>query len=457
MKRLAVHAALKISYYLRNKVTEDFFKKYSHWLNVDTAKELIPAISDNPDVLFMEENNLTKNRYKYIYDIVSANPIAISLIESVVLYYMDTNISEIFTQVCPTATNGATIELATKITYPDDEFIDHYSEAVKAFELIKFLFSATSNINDCLRYNLVADTRFISFLYGDDIIDFRLKDYAETFDIDNDIKRIESHLSWDDLKVDSNIKSSLERLCNQVTYRNTVLEDWHLRDKYTYGRSISAIFSGAPGTGKTMAAHVIANRLGLEIFKVDLSQIVDKYIGETEKKLEEIFKKAEKSNMILFFDEADSILGKRSEVKESKDKYANTEVSYLLQRMEEYDGIVIMATNFKNNVDHAFLRRFRFDVAFTMPSAIHRLEIWESLISDSIPHEKLDLEFLANKFEFSGAKIKNIVINAVFDAASQGGILKMSHLVQELYNEEKKEGHVISSADLKEYGMLVRA
>ncbi len=150
------------------------------------------------------------------------------------------------------------------------------------------------------------------------------------------------------------------------------MDEWNLGSRYSYGTCVSALFTGSPGTGKTMAVHVMAGILGLELFKVDLSQMVNKYIGETEKRLEDVFRRAERSNMILFFDEADAIIGKRSEVKESKDRYANSEVSYLLQRMEEFDGIIIFSSNFSQNIDAAFMRRIRFVIHFPIPDARRR-------------------------------------------------------------------------------------
>ena len=201
---------------------------------------------------------------------------------------------------------------------------------------------------------------------------------------------------------------------------------------------------------------MLSSMLGLEIYKVDLSQIADKYIGETEKRLEQVFQRAENSNMILFFDEADALLGKRGEVKEGRDKYANAEVSFLLQRMEEYDGIVIMATNLAANIDKAFMRRFRFLVQFPMPDKKIRREIWESLLdSETIPKAFIDLDYLAEQFEISGANIKNIVWNALFRAAAAQEPLGMEHLVLSVHDEYRKLGKVWSSGDFGAYYYLV--
>ncbi|MBQ3616473.1 MAG: ATP-binding protein [Anaerotignum sp.] len=244
-------------------------------------------------------------------------------------------------------------------------------------------------------------------------------------------------------------------ICAQVEQRKKVLSDWNLQSRYSYGTSVSAIFSGPPGTGKTMAAHVMAGILGLELFKVDLSQIVDKYIGETEKRLEEVFQRAERSNMILFFDEADAIIGKRSETKEAKDKYANTEVAYLLQRMEEYDGIVILATNYSQNIDAAFMRRIRFTVHFPLPDEMTRKEIWQSAFAAETPVGYMDYDYLARQFEFSGGQIKNVVWNACFFAAQENSPVEMQHMVRAIQMELTKDKKVSFAEALGAYASLI--
>lgn len=271
----------------------------------------------------------------------------------------------------------------------------------------------------------------------------------------DNIKRVETKYTYDDLKLEETQKQIIMDICAQVEYRKKVLSDWNLQSKYSYGTSVSAIFSGPPGTGKTMAAHVMAGILGLELFKVDLSQIVDKYIGETEKRLEEVFKKAERSNMILFFDEADAVIGKRSETKEAKDKYANTEVAYLLQRMEEYDGIVILATNYCQNIDTAFMRRIRFVVNFPLPDEKTRKEIWMSSFAKETPVGDLDYDYLAKQFEFSGGQIKNVVWNACFFAAKEGQNVEMQHLVRAIKMDLMKDKKVSFQEALGSYAHLV--
>ena len=199
----------------------------------------------------------------------------------------------------------------------------------------------------------------------------------------------------------------------------------------------------------------MAGILGLELFKVDLSQMVDKYIGETEKRLEDVFRRAERSNMILFFDEADAIIGKRSEVKESKDRYANSEVSYLLQRMEEFDGIIIFSSNFSQNIDAAFMRRIRFVIHFPIPDAQTRKEIWQSSFAAETPQEGIDYDYLSTQFEFSGGQIKNTVWNAAFFAASEGAPVGMKHMVRAIQIELTKDKKVSFKEALGEYARYI--
>ena len=266
------------------------------------------------------------------------------------------------------------------------------------------------------------------------------------------IRRVETEFTIEDLKLQPSQKNILYQICNHVWHRHKVFDTWNMESKFSYGTGVSCLFAGPPGTGKTMAAQIMATMLELPLYRVDLSQVVDKYIGETEKKLEAIFNLAEKSNTILFFDEADSIFGKRSEVNEAKDRYANTEVSYILQRIDEYDGIVILATNFKNNIDEAFMRRIRYVVEFVMPDAEMRYEIWTGCFPKEVPTEDIDFHYLANNFELSGGNIKNIVLNAVFLAAAEDVPVHMMHILESLRMEKLKMGKVMIARDFGEYG-----
>lgn len=271
----------------------------------------------------------------------------------------------------------------------------------------------------------------------------------------DDIKHIESGFSWDDLKLEPAQKDILRDIYSHVKYRLKVYEDFGLRQQFQYGRCISALFSGPSGTGKTMAVYVLANMLNLELYKVDLSKVVDKYIGETEKRLEAIFQKAENSNMILFFDEADALFGKRSEINDARDKYANTEVAYILQRMEEFDGIVILSTNYRENVDVAFMRRMKYEVRFSMPSKEIREEIWRSVLGGKVLTDFIDYEYLADNFKFSGAAIKNVALNAVFKAVSQDKAVSMEHIIWAIRMEYEKTGKMVFQEEFGKYGYLI--
>ncbi len=268
------------------------------------------------------------------------------------------------------------------------------------------------------------------------------------------IRFMHSSFRWEELRLDASLKNALEAVCVQVERQGLVLDEWGLRRRYPYGRCVSVLMSGPPGTGKTMTAQALASRLGLELYKVDLSQVVDKYIGETEKRLRQVFDQAEKSNLILFFDEADALLGKRSEVKDAKDKYANTEVAYLLQRMEEYRGIVLMATNQAGSIDAAFIRRFRYHLVFTLPGEEQRRRIWEDALA-GIPAANLPLDYLVRQFQLSGAQIKNIALNGAYRAAADGGVLRTEHLIRAVYQELQKEGKVLLAGDFGEYGVML--
>lgn len=262
--------------------------------------------------------------------------------------------------------------------------------------------------------------------------------------------------TWDDLVLPADQKELIKRACDQIKYKHIVYDKWGMNSKVLYGRGLSMLFTGPPGTGKTMAAQVVANELGLEIYKVDLSKVVSKYIGESEKNLGEIFDSARKSNVILLFDEFDALSGKRTEVKDSHDKNANLETSYLLQKMEEYDGITVMTTNFLENIDKALFRRISYVVNFTFPDASLRKEIWIKMYPKETPLSKdIDFDFLAHNFEIAGGNIKNAVISSTFMAASEAKKVSMHHILKALEYEIKKQGKMVSKDDFGEYGYLL--
>lgn len=257
---------------------------------------------------------------------------------------------------------------------------------------------------------------------------------------------------WDDIVLPGNMKNQLRDICNYVKYRHIVFGEWGLAGKFSMGKGLNVLFSGYSGTGKTMAAEIIAKELNLDIYRIDLSQVVSKYIGETEKNLNRIFSEAGSANAILFFDEADALFGKRSEVRDAHDRYANIEIAYLLQKMEEYDGIVILATNMRNNMDEAFVRRIHFIADFPLPDEDHREKIWLSIFPKQTPLNKdIDFRFLARQFRLSGGNIRNVAFGAAFLAASDGGEITMNYLIRSVQREYGKMGKLCIKGDFREY------
>lgn len=242
-------------------------------------------------------------------------------------------------------------------------------------------------------------------------------------------QHIRAMAHWDDLVLPEAQIETLQDAARQIRQRLKVYETWGFAAKSTRGLGISALFAGVSGTGKTMSAEVLANELGLELYRIDLSQVVSKYIGETEKNLRRVFDAAEESSAILLFDEADALFGKRSEVKDSHDRYANVEISYLLQRMEAYRGLAILTTNMKEALDQAFLRRIRFVIQFPFPDLAQRVEIWKRIFPPQTPTEGLDVHRLA-KLNLTGGNIRNIALYAAFLAADSDQPVRMDHLLR---------------------------
>jgi len=255
--------------------------------------------------------------------------------------------------------------------------------------------------------------------------------------LDDLAQRIPSLATWDDLILPEMQRTTLREIAKHVRQQSKVYGEWGFAAKSSRGLGISALFTGESGTGKTVASEVIANELHLDLYRIDLSQVVNKYIGETEKNLKRIFDAAEEGGAILLFDEADALFGKRSEVKDSHDRYANIEVSYLLQRMEDYRGLAILTTNMKSALDKAFLRRIRFVVQFPFPDAIHRAEMWRRIFPDDTPTENLEVKKLA-RLNITGGNIRNIALNAAFIAADRGESVRMSHISRAARSEYAK-------------------
>lgn len=270
-----------------------------------------------------------------------------------------------------------------------------------------------------------------------------------------DAVRIRTQYTWEDLVLPKPQKRMLKDACDQVLHHHQVYHRWGFEEKLAYGKGVSMLFYGPPGTGKTMGAQVIANTLNLELYKVDMAGVMSKYVGESEKKLGNIFEQAKKSQSILFFDEADVLFGKRTEQKDSNDKYSNASTAYLLQKIEEYEGIIILATNFLQNFDNAFLRRFRFIVEFPFTDVPRRKEIWEKVFPEGLPREELDLNYLAEQFHFSGSQIKNVAVAAAFLAAGEQTELTMKHILTAVKREMAKNGKKLIAGDFGPYYYLM--
>jgi hypothetical protein len=262
-------------------------------------------------------------------------------------------------------------------------------------------------------------------------------------------RKIVPRYTWSDIILPADQLTLLHEIVDTVRGRPLVLDEWGLGRKLASSSGVTVLFAGPPGTGKTMAAEVIAGELGLDLFKIDLSTVISKYIGETEKNLERIFEEAQTSNAILFFDEADAIFGKRSEVRDAHDRYANIEISYLLQRMEIYDGVAILATNLRANLDEAFTRRLQFSVHFPFPEEEYRERIWRTLFPPDVPRSAdIDFGLLARRFRISGGNIRNIIVSAAYLAGADGREVCLEHLLHGARREMQKMGRLVSEADL---------
>ncbi|MEH2394223.1 MAG: ATP-binding protein [Nostoc sp.] len=265
--------------------------------------------------------------------------------------------------------------------------------------------------------------------------------------LDELAQRIEPAADWEDLVLPPLHKQLLHEVVAHVRQRNTVYGAWGFGGKNARGLGITALFAGPSGTGKTLAAEVLASVLRLDLYRIDLSSVISKYIGETEKNLQQVFDAAQESGVILLFDEADALFGKRSEVKDSRDRYANIEVSYLLQSMEAYPGLAILTTNLKSSIDTAFLRRIRFVLQFSFPDTIQRAEIWRRVFPTSTPTQGLDPMKLA-KLNVAGGNIRNIALNAAFLAADAGESVQMKHLLRATQSEYSKLEKPLTDAEV---------
>lgn len=262
--------------------------------------------------------------------------------------------------------------------------------------------------------------------------------------------------SLDDLVLPEAQKRQLRQAVDQVLLRRKVYDTWGFAAKTPYGRGVSILLSGPPGTGKTMAATLVAHELHMRLHVVQLSQVISKYVGETEKNLRRAFARAAEASAVLFFDECDALFGKRAEVRDAQDRHANAEVAFLLKQMEEYDGVTLLATNLSQNLDGAFLRRMRFVVHFPFPDAAARQELFRRMLPPSAPvSADVDFAFLAEKFAVAGGNIKNIALHAAFLAAGEGSEISMKHLLRAAVYEQRKNEIVVVREDLRQYEDLL--
>lgn len=272
--------------------------------------------------------------------------------------------------------------------------------------------------------------------------------------------KIKANFGFEDIVMSPDQREAIERAIAQMTYRQNVYEGWNYTKKYPYGRGLSVLLFGAPGTGKSMCAQVIAHELNLELYRVDLSKVIDKYVGETEKSISMIFREAKKCNVVLFFDECDTLFAKRADDGGSNQASNNNKTALLLQEVEGYDGVSVLATNYKHNIDPAFFRRMKYIVEFRKPDVPTREMLWTTTIPKDTPlAEDVDIHFLAEKYELVGGNIKNCILNAAFlavgDSEYGDGMVHMKHYLQAVQSEFVKVGGVLTRADFEPYADLI--
>lgn len=270
--------------------------------------------------------------------------------------------------------------------------------------------------------------------------------------------KVKANFGFEDIVMNADQRETLEHAIDQMNFRKQVYDNWDYNKKYPYGRGLSILLFGAPGTGKSMCAQVIAHELNLELYRVDLSKVIDKYVGETEKSISMIFREAKKCNVVLFFDECDTLFAKRSDDGGSNQSSNNNKTALLLQEVEAYDGVSVLATNYKHNIDPAFFRRMKYIVEFQFPDVETREMLWRTTIPKGTPlGEDVDIHFLAERFEFVGGNIKNCILNAAFLAAADGDGKEvcMKHYLQAIRYEFVKVGKVFTRADFEPYASMI--
>lgn len=270
--------------------------------------------------------------------------------------------------------------------------------------------------------------------------------------------KVKANFGFEDIVMNASQRETLEHAIDQMNFRKQVYDNWNYTKKYPYGRGLSVLLFGAPGTGKSMCAQVIAHELNLELYRVDLSKVIDKYVGETEKSISMIFREAKKCNVVLFFDECDTLFAKRSDDGGSNQSSNNNKTALLLQEVEAYDGVSVLATNYKHNIDPAFFRRMKYIVEFQFPDVDTREMLWRTTIPKGTPlADDVDIRFLAERFEFVGGNIKNCILNAAFLAAADGDgkEVGMKHYLMAIKYEFVKTGKVFTRADFEPYAYMV--
>ena len=334
---------------------------------------------------------------------------------------------------------------------PERDYVDdQVTEVIASNQEVSEIFGTTTTSGHRLTYTQVGQIVKALPALGGDIEHVARR--LVTGSLDRLTTRIRPRRTWDDLVLPQYEFDRVQMVAARYRNRDVVMDEWGFKPIPSAG--VVAMFTGPPGTGKTMSAEVIASDLKLDLFKVNLATMVSKFIGETEKNLEELFEAADTGNVVLLFDEADSIFGKRSEVSNSNDRYANLEVSYLLQRIERFDGLVILTTNLKSNVDAAFLRRINLTVDFQSPNLVERMRLWSRVIPEVAPQSDLDLDFLS-KFKITGADIRSVALTAAFRAADAGVSISMNEMVLALLDEFRKQGRVVEPSAFGQYSNLL--
>ncbi len=356
------------------------------------------------------------------------------------------------------------LELPTPDTGERQQCWEYFSQNFRLEEGIdmlemstKFLFTP-GKIHDALKHARSLSTMAKAELINKDTL-FKGCYAQMSSELTQKATKVKANFGFEDIVMNESQRETLMHAIDQMNFRKQVYESWHYTKKYPYGRGLSILLFGAPGTGKSMCAQVIAHELNLELYRVDLSKVIDKYVGETEKSISMIFREAKKCNVVLFFDECDTLFAKRSDDGGSNQASNHNKTALLLQEVEAYDGVSVLATNYKHNIDPAFFRRMKYIVEFQFPDVDTREMLWTTTIPKDTPlADDVDIRFLAEKFEFVGGNIKNCILNAAFLAAADpeaGGQVHMRHYLNAIKYEFVKVGKVFTKSDFEPYAAEV--